>query len=145
MPKSLIRLKNKPVIFIPIYIYIFALQLHDHSYFFYFCFSPLEEFLYSFLFFSLPFFILRFRYGLVKLSTAETVHRTKTDHFLARSHMVSVNEQSSPILDVERGPAKSKEMRTEHLTVSNFTSRDSSLRGTIFEEYSLITREIFFH
>lgn len=76
---------------------------------FYFCFSSPEEFLYPFLFFSLLFFILRFHYGLVKLSTVETVHRTKTDHFLARSHMVSVNEQSSPILDVERRTSKKQE------------------------------------
>lgn len=47
----------------------------------------------------------------VKLSIVETVHWTKTDYFLAQSHMVSVNEQSSPILDVEHGPVRSKEMR----------------------------------
>lgn len=80
-----------------------------------------EEFLHPLL--SLVFSARSSRTG-TKLSIVETVHRTKTDHFLAQSHMVSVNEQSSPILDVEHGPARSKEMR---LTVVGIP-RDSALR-----------------
>lgn len=92
--------------------------------------------LFFFLFFFLSSYVCR-----AKLSdTAGTARRTKTDRFLARSHMASVNEQSSPILDVECAPTRSYEMRARCVYVCvtrRFLIRRYSTSGEYLRAISL--------